>query len=121
YSGILTALLARTASGLGTSVEVSLFDALAEWMGEPAYYTAYGGSEPARSGASHATIAPYELFVSRDGIEIYLAIQNAREWSRFCEHVIARPGAADDPRFATNSLRVQRRADLHALIADVFA
>ena len=66
YSGILTALLARTASGTGTSIEVSLFDALGEWMGAPAYYTAYGGSEPARSGASHATIAPYELFTSQD-------------------------------------------------------
>jgi itaconate CoA-transferase len=97
-----------------------LFDALAEWMGAPAYYTGYGGSEPARSGASHATIAPYELFVSGDGVEIYLAIQNAREWSRFCEHVIARPELADDPRFATNSVRVRNRGDLHALIAGVF-
>jgi itaconate CoA-transferase len=121
YSGILTALLARTTTGAGAALEVSLFDALAEWMGAPAYYTGYGGSEPARSGASHATIAPYELFVSADEVEIYLAIQNAREWSRFCEHVIARPELADDPRFATNSVRVRHRADLHALIAGVFA
>jgi itaconate CoA-transferase len=121
YSGILTALVARATSGDGAALEVSLFDALAEWMGAPAYYTAYGGSEPARSGASHATIAPYELFVSADGVEIFLAIQNAREWSRFCEHVIAMPEIADDPRFASNSARVRHRADLHALIASVFA
>src|SRR6187402_2168764 len=75
YSGILTALLARATTGEGTAIEVSLFDALGEWMGAPAYYTAYGGTEPARSGAAHATIAPYELFVSEDDVEIYLGIQ----------------------------------------------
>ena len=121
YSGILTALLARATTGQGATLEVSLFDALAEWMGAPAYYTEYGGAEPVRSGASHATIAPYELFVSADNTEIYLAIQNAREWSRFCTDVLAKPEAADDPRFATNSMRVRHRADLHAFIAGVFA
>src|SRR6186997_1105381 len=106
YSGILTALLARTSSGEGTAIDVSLFDALAEWMGAPAYYTAYGGSEPARSGAAHATIAPYELFTSGDGVEIFLAVQNAREWARFCRHVLERPDLAADPRFVTNAMRV---------------
>ena len=120
YSGILTALLARSTTGLGTAVDVSLFDALGEWMGAPAYYTAYGGSEPPRSGASHATIAPYELFMSEDKVEIYLAIQNGREWSRFCEQVLARPELAEDPRFASNAMRVLHRAALHGLIADVF-
>src|SRR5262245_64043531 len=64
HSGILTALLARTKTGSGAAIDVSLFDALGEWMGAPAYYTAYGGSEPRRCGAAHATIAPYESFVS---------------------------------------------------------
>jgi len=59
YSGVLTALLARTMTGRGTSLEVSLFDALAEWMGFPLYYATYGGTEPPRAGASHAAIAPY--------------------------------------------------------------
>jgi itaconate CoA-transferase len=120
YSGILTALLARATTGEGAALEVSLFDALAEWMGAPSYYAGYGGSEPARSGASHATIAPYELFVSGDGVEIYLAIQNPREWLRFCDRVLGHPELAVDRRFATNSMRVRHRAELHALIADVF-
>src|SRR5262249_13534109 len=42
YSGILTALLVRKDTGAGTALEISLFEALAEWMGYPAYYTAYG-------------------------------------------------------------------------------
>jgi itaconate CoA-transferase len=121
YSGILTALLARTATGHGTAIDVSLFDALGEWMSAPAYYTAYGGSEPPRSGDAHATIAPYELFVSEDGVEIYLGIQNGREWTRFCDGVLGQPELAGDPRFASNAARVQHRAVLHAIIAEVFA
>lgn len=121
YSGILTALLARHASGTGTAIEVSLFDALGEWMGAPAYYTAYGGTAPGRTGAAHATIAPYELFVSEDKVEIYLGIQNQREWVRFCEQVLGQPELASDPRFATNASRVAHRILLHATIAAVFA
>ena len=121
YSGILTALLARAATGFGTALEVSLFDALAEWMGAPAYYAGYGKSEPVRSGAAHATIAPYELFVSADAVEIFVAIQNAREWARFCKDVLVQADVAEDPRFATNSARVQHRTDLRQLIAAVFS
>jgi crotonobetainyl-CoA:carnitine CoA-transferase CaiB-like acyl-CoA transferase len=120
YSGILTALLARATSGQGAAVEVSLFDALAEWMGAPAYYTAYGGSEPRRSGAAHATIAPYELFTSQDHQTVFVGIQNEREWARFCADVIGRPELAVDPRFTSNAARVQHRAALHAEIAAVF-
>ena len=59
YSGILAALLRRGRTGEGTTLEVSLFEALGEWMGFPAYFTLYGGTEPPRTGASHAAIAPY--------------------------------------------------------------
>jgi formyl-CoA transferase len=104
FSGILTALLARAKSGEGAALEVSLFDALGEWMGAPMYYTAYGGSEPPRSGAAHATIAPYELFVSQDDVELYLAIQNASEWTRFCAEVLGRPAPARSVR-VSHSLR----------------
>lgn len=121
YSGILTALLARTSTGCGTSIDVSLFDALGEWMSAPAYYTAYGGVEPPRSGDAHATIAPYELFVTADDVAIYLAIQNTREWKRFCEHVLDQPALADDPQFDSNATRVQHRDVLHAVIAEIFA
>ena len=115
YSGILTALLARATTGAGTALEVSLFDALAEWMGAPAYYTGYGGSEPARSGAAHATIAPYELFVSEDEVEIYLAHPERRASGPASASTSSRAArVADDPRFATNATRVQHRADLHA-------
>src|SRR6267142_3029877 len=71
YSGILTALLARTTTGLGTSLEISLFDALGEWMGAAAYFTGYSGSAPPRSGSDHASIAPYGPFRAGDGGQVY--------------------------------------------------
>jgi itaconate CoA-transferase len=120
YSGVLTALLARTASGEGTTIEVSLFDALAEWMGYAAYYTAYGGSAPPRSGPDHASIAPYGPFRSREGGDVYLGIQNAREWTNFCADVLRVPDLADDERFRTNSARVEHRVALHEAIDAVF-
>jgi itaconate CoA-transferase len=120
YSGILTALLARGATGEGSTIDVSLFDALAEWMGAPAYYTGYGGTPLARTGANHASIAPYGPFASRDGGDVYLGIQNAREWERFCTEVLRRPELTADDRFKTNALRVQHRAPLHDAINAVF-
>jgi itaconate CoA-transferase len=116
YSGILTALLARTASGAGTTLDVSLFDALGEWMGPAAYYTGYGGTAPARTGAHHASIAPYGPIRAADGGQLFLAVQNAREWHRFCAEVLGRPELADDDRFGTNTLRVTNRNALSIVI-----
>lgn len=120
YSGILAALLARTTSGQGASVDVSMFDALGEWMGPAAYYTEYGGAAPRRSGPHHASIAPYGPFETGAGGPVYFAIQNGREWARFCSDVLRRPELADDPRFGSNALRVQHREALHGAIAAVF-
>jgi itaconate CoA-transferase len=121
FSGVLTALFHRANTGEGTIIEVSLFEALAEWMGYPAYYTGYGGSAPPRTGAMHATIAPYGPFASGDGKHILLGIQNEREWRRFCELVLERPELAEDSRFASNAERVRHRQALHKAIEGVFA
>ena len=120
YSGVLTALLHRSATGSGTTIDVSLFDALAEWMGFPVYHTAYTGRELQRSGPNHVSIAPYGPFQTLDG-HIYLAVQNAREWSRFCTQVLGRPDVENDERFRTNERRLQNRPMLRALIEDVFS
>jgi itaconate CoA-transferase len=113
YSGILAALYRRERTGEGAAIEVSLFEALAEWMGFPAYFTMYGGKEPPRTGASHAAIAPYGPFECGDGEVIFLGIQNEREWERFCEAVLEQPALANDERFTSNSERVENRDDLH--------
>jgi crotonobetainyl-CoA:carnitine CoA-transferase CaiB-like acyl-CoA transferase len=121
YSGILAALYARTTSGQGAVLQVSLFDALGEWMSAPAYYTAYGGTAPRRSGAHHASIAPYGPYQTREGGPVYLAIQNAREWQRFSVEVLGRPALAEDQRFGSNSDRVRHRAALDGVIAAVLS
>ena len=120
YSAILTALLRRATTGEGSAIEVSLLDALGEWMGHPCYSTIYGGSPLPRSGAEHASIAPYGPFGSRDGPPVYLGIQNNPEWVGFCERVLERPELARDPRFATGAARVEHRQALHAIVDGVF-
>jgi itaconate CoA-transferase len=108
YSGILTALFQRQRTGHGTALEVSLFEALGEWMGYAMYYT-FGGTPPARTGASHATIAPYGPYRTRDG-QVVFGLQNDREWSAFCTTVLRQPALAADARFGSNHQRVQHRA-----------
>jgi itaconate CoA-transferase len=116
FSGILAALYERERTGVGTEVEVSLFDSLTEWMGYPLYYTEYGGTPPKRTGTSHAAIAPYGTFAAGDGTEVVLSIQNEREWTAFCADVLRTPGLATDPRFDTGSGRVAEREALQAEI-----
>jgi itaconate CoA-transferase len=121
YSGILTALYRRATTGRISAVEVSLFDALAEWLASPAYYTRYGGRPPARVGAQHATIAPYGPFTTADNDTVLLAIQNEHEWHTFCQIVLDQPTLARDHRFTTNTARVEHRDELNALITTRFA
>jgi itaconate CoA-transferase len=116
-SGILTALIQRARTGEGSAIEVSLFDALGEWMGYPMYYT-MGGSPPPRTGASHATIAPYGPYETKDGTVIF-GVHNNREWAAFCSLVLERPELAEDPRFQSNKLRVEYRVAMDSSIQDV--
>ncbi len=120
YSGILTALLIRSRTGEGAALETSLFDSLAEWMSYATYYTTYGGTAPPRTGASHATIAPYGPVQSGDNKVIYLGLQNEREWKRFCEIVLQNPQLAGDPRFDCNANRVSNRSQLDQAMQEVF-
>ena len=121
YTGILTALYARERRGEGASIEVSMLEALGEWMGFPLTYTLYGGSPPPRSGARHATIAPYGPFAGAGGERVFLGIQNEREWARFCAEVIERPALASDPRFDTGAKRIANREALDREIEAAFA
>lgn len=115
YSGILTALLARHQTGSGTAIEVSMLEALGEWMGFPVNYT-LGGAPPRRNGASHAAIAPYGPFATGDGGAVILGVQNEREWQRFCDIVLQEPSLALDERFAGNAQRVANRGEMQQII-----
>jgi itaconate CoA-transferase len=104
-------------------------------MSQPYYYTVYGGQEPRRTGARHASISPYGPYATgggpgggqgsgqggQGGGQVFLGLQNDREWVVLCEQVLGRPDLVLDVRFATNPDRVAHDAELRAIIEDVFA
>jgi itaconate CoA-transferase len=121
YAAILEALIEREASGAGAIVKVSLFDGMAEWLAVPLLHYDYAGKIQPRVGINHATISPYGAYRCRDQLDVVLAIQNEREWGRFCEQVLGDAALATDPRLESNVIRVQNRAYVDKLIAAVFA
>ncbi len=118
---VLAALYERRATGQGRLVETSLFDALAEWMGYPAYYTRYGGEPPARAGVRHATVVPYGSYRCGDGQNVNFAVQTDGQWHRFCRDVAEHPEWEGDPHYATAADRRVNREALEAAIEDAFA
>jgi itaconate CoA-transferase len=121
YSGVLTALYQREKTGKGTRVDVTMFESLAEWMSHPLNYTHFGGKAPQRSGPDHATIVPYGRFKCGDGAYVMLGIQNEREWAKFCAGVLDMADLATDDKYNNNTKRTARRAEVVALIENVFA
>jgi crotonobetainyl-CoA:carnitine CoA-transferase CaiB-like acyl-CoA transferase len=120
YSGILAALLQREKTGKGGRIEVTMLDALGEWMGYPLYYTHFSGAAPPRTGPDHATIVPYGRYLTGDGKSVMLGLQNEREWATFCDKVLGQPELATDPRYDSNFKRNERREEVRALIDKVF-
>jgi itaconate CoA-transferase len=121
YSSVLSALLLRAKTGEGSHIDVSMLESLGEWMGYPMYYAFEGATPPVRAGASHASIYPYGPFPAGDGGTVMLGLQNEREWAVFCELVLQDASLAADARFNTNAKRSEHRAELKALIDQVFA
>lgn len=118
YAAVLEALIARSISGSGTSLAVSLFDVAAEWMTVPFLQHA-GGLTPTRVGLAHPTIAPYGAYETADGALTLISIQNEREWLRLCTDVFETPDTATDPRFATNEDRVANRPEMDSVIGPI--
>lgn len=121
YSSIMAALLLRARTGVGSHIDLSMYDALTEMLGNPIFYT-YEGQPPApRTGAFHPSVVPYGPFTVGDGRQVMMGVQNEREWAVFCEKVLHRPDLIVDPRFADNPRRTINRAALEAIITECFA
>ena len=120
-SNILAALIERGRTGQGKRIEVSMLEAMVEWMSYPLYYAFDGAPPPPRAGAAHATIYPYGPFPTGDGRTVMLGLQNEREWRAFCDQVLRRPELAADERFSTNSRRTEARPQLREIIVQAFA
>lgn len=118
YSGVLSALIQRGRTGRGDVLEISMLEALGEWMMQPYLYAQYGGVQAPRSGAQHASIAPYGPFNTNDGT-VFFGIQNEREWLTFCQSIMGDDTMATDPRFDSGANRVANREALHARIDEV--
>jgi itaconate CoA-transferase len=117
---ILAALLHRGRTGRGDRIDVSMLEAMADWMGYPLYYAMDGADPPPRAGAGHATIYPYGPCDTADGTVLF-GLQNDREWASFAEHVLRRPELAADPRLAGNAGRAQHRPELEDVIGATLA
>jgi itaconate CoA-transferase len=113
----LAALVRRGRTGEGATIDVSMLEATVEWMGYALYTQMYTGSQPARMGLSHSSIAPYDAFPTRDG-QMLIGVQNDRGWRRLVTDVLEVPELADDPRFVTNVERVRNRAECDAALAE---
>jgi itaconate CoA-transferase len=120
YTNILAALLQRGKTGRGTVIDISMLEALSEWMSFPMYYAYKGANPPSRNGASHATIYPYGPFKAGDGKTVMLGLQNEREWVQFCEIVLENPSLAQDARFDRNFKRNEKRTELLEIINACF-
>ncbi len=121
YSNILAALLQRNIDGRGRRIDISMLEAMGEWMGYPLYYAFDGAAPPPRAGAAHATIYPYGPFPCGDGKTVMLGLQNEREWLQFCSKVLQQPALAQDARFVGNALRSANRETLRDIIVQAFA
>ncbi|MET3860409.1 itaconate CoA-transferase [Dietzia sp. 2505] len=117
-SAVQSALFRRERTGRGATIEVSMFEATAEWMGHPMYIRMYADRQVGRMGLSHASICPYDAFPTRDG-QVLIGVQNDRGWAALVRDVLDRPDLVDDERYATNIARVARRAEVDTLIGSL--
>jgi itaconate CoA-transferase len=116
YNQILAALLLRAKTFEGSHIDVSMLEAMVEWMGFPLYYALDGASPPARNAASHSTIYPYGPFETKDGVVLF-GLQNDREWADFASTVLERPELAKDKRFSGSDGRMKEKPFLAPIIA----
>jgi itaconate CoA-transferase len=120
HAAILEALIARGRTGHGAEIAISMFDVMADWLTVPLLHEE-GGRSPKRAGLAHPSIAPYGVFVTREGGQILISIQSDREWAKFCAEVLVNPALVQDARFVSNVARVRNRAETDRAVAEAFA
>lgn len=121
FSAILRALHQRHRTGQGLDLEVTMFDVMADWMNMALCGYRYFGGAPGRTGLTHSFVAPYGAFVTGDGRQILLSIQNDREWADFCRAILKQPELADDPLYRHNPDRYANREAMTEIINQAFA
>lgn len=113
-------LLARAKTGEGQKVELSmLYGLISALTTRLATYWATG-DEPTRHGGAHSVVVPYQVFETADGY-VVAGVWNGgnAKWPPFCE-ALEIPEVGLDPRFATNELRMQNKAEVVKLLEEAF-
>ena len=121
HTAVLQALIERSITGRGKGVQVSLFDAVADWMTVPLLHQEYGGEAPKRVGLNHPSIAPYGAYTCSDDRQVVISIQNNREWRSFCEVVLQKPEMVAHELFKDNVDRCENRPALNEQIDEVLS
>lgn len=111
---ILAALAHRQHDGGGQHIDMALLDVQVACLANQAMNYLTTGVAPQRLGNAHPNIVPYQDFPTADG-DFILTVGNDSQFRKFAE-VAGRPEWVDDPRFATNKLRVANRSELVPLI-----
>jgi formyl-CoA transferase len=117
-TGILLAVIDRQRTGEGQHIDIALFDALVSTLPMATGVLQATGQAPSRCGNDHPSIAPYEMLRAR-GADIMIAAANPSLWRRLCEAIEA-PALTRDPRFETNTLRLQHRPAMKAALEAAF-
>lgn len=114
---VLAALIGRMQSGVGETIETSLFEVALHLQASTWCDYLAGGPEPGRMGEGQPHNAPAaEVLPTRDG-HIVLSAYAEEHWARFCR-LMGREGLLADPRFATNASRVEHREALRAVLRE---
>lgn len=114
---VLAALRFRDASGLGQHIDLSLFDCTVAWLANRASDFLITGDSPKRFGNAHPSIVPYNIYPTQDAW-VVIACGNDSQFKNLCAVLGDQPWA-NDPRFATNPMRLQNRGELESQIAQV--
>ena len=119
---IVSALYYRKEHAVGQYIDIAMLDCIMNWMGYFPYMYWYKNEQPKRVGMHHHTMAPYGPYVAGDGEYIIIGAGTGGFplWAKFC-NTIQRQDLTDDPRFATNELRLENRAVLDDLVTQAFS
>jgi formyl-CoA transferase len=118
-NAILAALYRRQQTGEGATIDMALFDTQLAMLANQASNSLVSGKDPARQGASHPNIVPYQPFEATDQ-PIIIAVGNDRQFAKLAA-ILGHPEWSNDPAFATNAARVAARGQLVPMIADLIA
>ena len=114
---ILAALQERHRSGLGQHLDIALLDCHVALLANQNSNYFNSGVAPTRAGNAHQNVVPYQVFAASDG-HLIVATGNESQYRAYCR-AIGVPELGDDPRFATNRLRVTNRDVLVDLLTAI--